>query len=130
LQAPTDWTEDYYDLSEYDGQTVYIAVQCVSEDAFIFMLDDVSIDFIVGTPEQSQDVEFAIYPNPVTDQLNIASGAEMTKVEILNQLGQKVYSQVVKDTNFNLNTSGFNTGVYFVRITTDEGIATRKIMVK
>ncbi len=128
--APTDWTEDFYDLSEYDGQTVYVAIQCVSEDAFIFMIDDLSIDFIVGTPEQSQDVEIAIYPNPVTDQLNIVSGVAMTQVDIFNQLGQVVYSQVVKDSNFSLNTMEFNTGVYFVRITTEEGIATRKIMVK
>ena len=39
------------------------------------MIDDVSIDFIVGTPEQTQDVEISIYPNPVTDQLNIMSGS-------------------------------------------------------
>ena len=54
----------------------------------------------------------------------------MTQVEIFNQLGQKVFGQVVKDTNFNLNTTGFNSGVYFIKITSDEGIATKKIMVK
>ncbi|MCK9398413.1 MAG: choice-of-anchor J domain-containing protein [Bacteroidales bacterium] len=130
MEAPTVWTEVTFDLAAYDGQTVYVAIQCVSEDALAFMIDDVSIDFLVGMPEQSQDVEIAIYPNPVTDQLNITSGVEMTQVDIFNQLGQKVYSQVVKDTNFNMNTTGFNAGVYFVRITTDEGIATKKIMVK
>ncbi|MCU0371365.1 MAG: choice-of-anchor J domain-containing protein, partial [Bacteroidales bacterium] len=130
MLAPVDWTEVSFDLSEYDGQTVYVAIQCVSEDAFVFMLDDVSIDFIVGTPEQEQDVDISIYPNPVRNMLNIDSGIEMTEVEIFNQLGQLVYGQVVKNTSFRLDTREFNTGVYFVRITTEQGVATEKIMVK
>jgi hypothetical protein len=130
MEAPAVWTEVSYDLSMYDGQAIYVAIQCVTADAFIFMVDDISIDFIVGTPEQPANVEIAVYPNPVTDHMNIVSGVEMTQVEIFNQLGQVVYSQVVKDTNFNLNTANFNAGVYFVRITTDQGISTKKIMIK
>ena len=47
---PLDWTEYVYDLSAYDGQSVYIAIQCVSSDEFIFMLDDVQVisDVIVN----------------------------------------------------------------------------------
>jgi hypothetical protein len=130
LLAPMEWTKVEFDLSEYDGQTVYVGIQCVSEDAFVFMLDDVSIDFIVGTPEQEQDVEFAIYPNPVTDQMNIASGVEIIQVEIFNQLGQVVYRKLIEDYNYNLNTTGFNAGVYFVRITSETGVGTRKVMVQ
>ena len=54
----------------------------------------------------------------------------MTQVEIFNQLGQKVYSQVVKDVNFKMNTLEFNSGVYFIRITTEKGVATEKFMVR
>jgi hypothetical protein len=119
-----------YDLSAYDGQTVYVAVQCVTTDAFIFMVDDFSVDFFIGTPENEKEIEFSIYPNPVHNQLNITSGVEMTEVEIFNQLGQVVYSEVVKNTNFSINTLGFNSGIYFVRIITEQGTATEKIMVK
>jgi photosystem II stability/assembly factor-like uncharacterized protein len=130
VEAPLDWTEVTYDLAAYDNQTVYVAIQCVSQDAFIFMIDDVSIDFTVGVPAIPQDMQISVYPNQVSNQLNITSGVVMTQVEIFNQLGQKVFGQVVKDTNFNLNTTGFNSGVYFIKITSDEGIATKKIMVK
>ncbi|HPI24881.1 MAG TPA: choice-of-anchor J domain-containing protein [Candidatus Cloacimonadota bacterium] len=41
VQAPTEWTEYVYDLSAYPGQEVYVGIQCVSNDAFIFMVDDV-----------------------------------------------------------------------------------------
>lgn len=130
MEAPLDWTEMYYDLSAYDGQTVYVAIQCVTTDAFIFMVDDISIDFTVGTPEMTEEVNISVYPNPATDHLNIISGVEMNQVEIFNQLGQQVFSQVVKNNNFNLSTSGFNKGVYYIRITTAQGIATEKVMVR
>jgi hypothetical protein len=130
LEAPLTWTQVDFDLSAYNNQTVYVAIQCVSNNHLLFMVDDISIDFIVGVPDVPQDMKIAVYPNPVHDQLNITSGVKMTQVEIFNQLGQKVFSQIVKDTNFNLSTAGFNAGVYFVKITTDEGIATKKIMVR
>jgi hypothetical protein len=130
LEAPLDWTEMTFDLSAYDGQSVYVAIQCVTTDAFIFMVDDVSIDYLVGTPENQQESAVSIYPNPVYNQLNITSGVEMTEIEIFNQLGQVVYSQTVKDINFSLNTTGFNNGVYFVRIITVQGITTEKIIVR
>lgn len=44
LLAPaTAWQEKTFDISDYDGQAVYIGIQCVSQDAFIFMVDDVEI---------------------------------------------------------------------------------------
>lgn len=43
-EAPaTDWTEFTYDLSAYAGQDIYVGIQCVSSDAFIFLLDDISV---------------------------------------------------------------------------------------
>jgi hypothetical protein len=40
-----DWTEYNYSLDDYAGQSVYVAIQCVSSDAFILFIDD----FVVGT---------------------------------------------------------------------------------
>ena len=44
VQAPLVWTEFVYDLSAYAGQQIYVGIQCVSNDRFIFMVDD----FYVG----------------------------------------------------------------------------------
>ncbi|GGH45176.1 hypothetical protein IA57_03765 [Mangrovimonas yunxiaonensis] len=54
-QAPTTWTEYTYDLSDYDGQDIYITFHVVSTDAFVFMLDDVSV-----TTQTSITVQTAI----------------------------------------------------------------------
>ncbi len=44
VEAPIVWTEYNYDLSAYAGQDIYVAIQCVTYDAFIFMIDDLVID--------------------------------------------------------------------------------------
>ncbi|MDD3739937.1 MAG: choice-of-anchor J domain-containing protein [Bacteroidales bacterium] len=43
LEAPTTWTQYTYDLSSYNNQDVYLAIQCVSNDAFVFMIDDIVV---------------------------------------------------------------------------------------
>ena len=37
------WTKYTYDLNAYNGQGVYLAIQCVSNDAFAFLIDDIEI---------------------------------------------------------------------------------------
>lgn len=41
VEAPTTWTQYIYDLPAGVANTsIYIAIQCVSNDAFVFMVDD------------------------------------------------------------------------------------------
>ncbi|MHC1775781.1 MAG: PKD domain-containing protein [Lentimicrobium sp.] len=41
LTAPAAaWEQKTFNLDAYNGQTIYVAIQCVSDDAFIFMVDD------------------------------------------------------------------------------------------
>ena len=64
-EAPTTWNEYTYDLSAYDGMTIYVTFHVVSSDAFVFMLDDISI-----TANTSSDIQTAV--NLATqDQLQI-----------------------------------------------------------
>ncbi|MCK5699870.1 MAG: choice-of-anchor J domain-containing protein, partial [Cyclobacteriaceae bacterium] len=44
VEPPIEWTEYNYDLSDYAGQNIYVAIQCVSYDAVGFMIDDLVID--------------------------------------------------------------------------------------
>ena len=43
IEAPAAWTQYSYSLSSYAGQPIYVGIQCVSNDAFIFMVDDVAV---------------------------------------------------------------------------------------
>lgn len=84
-------------------------------------------DLTVGISENNE-TGTAIYPNPATDVLNVISENGTNKVEIFN-----VQGQLVKAVNGNVNTisiSDMTNGVYFVKVTTDNGTATHKLIKK
>ena len=67
-----------------------------------------------------------VYPNPANDYL-IVEG-EMTSVEVYNTVGQCLMSkQVNGDTKIDL--SGFNDGIYFLRVYNNGEMAVRKFSV-
>lgn len=71
---------------------------------------------------------FNIYPNPTSDILNISleNNLVLEQVTIYNNLGQ-----VVKATTENvIDLSDLAKGLYFVEVTTNQGKATKKVIVK
>jgi PKD repeat protein len=63
IEAPLTWTEYTYNLNTYNGQSVYLAIQCVSNDAFVFMIDDI----VVSTEAQTVTPPVAnFYGTPTT----------------------------------------------------------------
>lgn len=71
-----------------------------------------------------------VYPNPAKDQVILASSFNMNKVEIFNMIGQKVYENSVNGITSTVNVSGFNPGTYMVKMFTEGGVATKKIVVE
>ncbi|EKT3958019.1 leucine-rich repeat protein [Flavobacterium psychrophilum] len=69
-----------------------------------------------------------IYPNPVSEILNIAlqENLQLQKVNFYNTLGQ-----LIKTTNHSeINISSFAKGIYFVEVMTNQGKATKTIIVQ
>ncbi|EKT3958624.1 leucine-rich repeat domain-containing protein [Flavobacterium psychrophilum] len=69
-----------------------------------------------------------IYPNPVSEILNIAlqEGLQLEKVNFYNTLGQ-----LIKTTNHSeINVSSFAKGNYFVEVITNQGKATKTIIIQ
>ncbi|MCX6256485.1 MAG: choice-of-anchor J domain-containing protein [Bacteroidia bacterium] len=130
VEADTVWTKYQYDLSAYTGQQIYIGINCVSigYKSFIFMLDDILIDF---TPVDVSEVEknkVTIYPNPAYNILNI-NGVINSSIFVYNMTGSVV--EYIKDApaNNSLDISGFATGTYLVRVLGNNNIFTRLISI-
>uniref|UniRef100_UPI00106C96F2 T9SS type A sorting domain-containing protein n=1 Tax=Flavobacterium psychrophilum TaxID=96345 RepID=UPI00106C96F2 len=69
-----------------------------------------------------------IYPNPASEILNIAlqEGLQLQKVNFYNTLGQ-----LIKTTNhLETNVSSFAKGNYFVEVMTNQGKATKTIIIQ
>lgn len=128
-EAPVTWTEKTYDLSAYDGQMVYVGIQCVSYDAFVFMIDDVMITSTVGVDEVDAG-QLNVYPNPAQDVVNINSTVALKSVKVVNYTGQVVYETPVSGNQTQINTNDFAAGIYVLQLETENGISTRKLIIE
>ena len=132
-EAPEEaWTEVSVDLSEYAGKDVYLAIQCVSEDAFVFMLDDITVNKPVSSVAENAIAALSLYPNPATEMIVISSGGSaIEKVDIYNAAGALVYSSPASDSsNFRYNVSSLDAGIYFAKVETSDGAKVMRFIVK
>ncbi len=131
IQAPADaWTNVEYDLSAFSGQEAYVGIQCVSNDRFIFMVDDIVITFSTGTNNLQFSDSFNVYPNPANDVLNITGKVEVINMSLVTSSGKVVYESNVNNTHFSANISDVPAGLYILRLTTAQGVATSKVSIK
>jgi len=73
----------------------------------------------------------SLYPNPATDLVNIATNFEISNVKVVNYVGQVVFEQDVNQMNFQINTSNYGSGMYFVQIENQDGVViTKRLTVK
>jgi hypothetical protein len=69
---------------------------------------------------------FEIYPNPAENNLYISTDENVNQINIYNIVGVLVYSE--QDFNNNIDLSNFNSGVYFIKISTDKGEITKRFI--
>jgi hypothetical protein len=75
-----------------------------------------------GIDQVIDNSSWSVYPNPVTDILNVnftESGNHL--VELFNSQGQKVIEMQLNDFNNNLDVTSMNSGLYHLKITNIEG---------
>ena len=70
--------------------------------------------------------EFAVYPNPVKDVLTINTQEPLQKIEVADLLGRTVFKQ--NNVSKSVDVSSLNKGVYILKLTSEKGISTKKII--
>ena len=82
---------------------------------------------LAGIDEQNKDI-FKYYPNPVKEELTIKTNFNKEqKLEILNLIGQTVYTSYIKK-EATINTSTFTSGLYFIKLYTDDKTQIKKFV--
>jgi len=72
-----------------------------------------------------------IYPNPTTGELTIDNGQlTINSVEIIDIYGRKLSSHhlIVLSSHHRIDISHLQLGIYFVRVLTEKGAITKKIL--
>ena len=69
-----------------------------------------------------------IYPNPTNNNLNI-SAEGLKHITVFNALGQIMYDNNSNSDNEVINMSGYDAGIYMIRVTTENGMTIRRVSV-
>lgn len=85
---------------------------------------------VVGLNDVMTSVEANLYPNPANSHINVSSLSIIDRVQITNVLGQIVMTKEIGANGANINIESLEAGNYFVTIYTNQGVATKKLLVK
>ena len=70
----------------------------------------------------------ALYPNPVTDVLQISGKTEITSVVIYNINGQQLMSKNLNALHGEVDLNSLSTGIYFAKVLSNNAVGTYKII--
>ncbi|AXG73238.1 T9SS C-terminal target domain-containing protein [Flavobacterium arcticum] len=76
----------------------------------------------------TKDDSVKLYPNPTTDNVTIAANSAITSVQLYDVQGRLLHSRVGNETSIRLDVSAQPSGLYFVKITTDNGSKVEKLV--
>lgn len=88
-------------------------------------------DTLLGVKSnQLTDAGFSVYPNPAMNVINFSNttDAVVSSIEMTDMNGRIVKSEKVNATEGQISVSDLTTGMYMMKITTDQGTAVKKIV--
>ncbi|MDA0325718.1 MAG: choice-of-anchor J domain-containing protein [Bacteroidetes bacterium] len=118
-----------YDLSDYEGQDVRVAIHATDTNQWVLYIDNVVVDATLGIDNESMTL-FNYFPNPVNDVLTIKAQNNVEDVKVFNMLGQMVLRQNPNSLDCTVDLSAMQTGAYFVQVSIGNRVETVRVLKK
>ena len=126
----------HFDDNDSSAETYYYQVtaintvvggECESAPA---MSIDLIHDFVTAHTDGIEEVanNANVYPNPASHQITIEADG-MNQVTLINMLGQRVYDAAVEGNTITISLADYESGLYMVRVNTENGVITKQISV-
>ncbi|MDF2551897.1 MAG: hypothetical protein K0R36_3459 [Chryseobacterium sp.] len=130
LTAPyPNWVQVSYTLaSTYNGQPIRVGIQCVSEDTYMFMVDDVKITTtgtVLSTDEVSKS-QTSIYPNPTKGEINIKTDKKIKSSTVFDLSGKVL----LQSNSEKVNINSFTKGTYLLKVEFADGSTKTEKVIK
>ncbi len=109
------YTNDFFEVGSCDGDGKSAG------SGFTFFRSET----YVGQKEPLQQVSLEIIPNPASNLISLKTSSAIRSVEVLNITGTVVLANAHRNA---LDISTLKAGVYFVKVTTDQGTAVSKFV--
>ncbi len=82
------------------------------------------------TTNETDNMTFAMYPNPVNAKLHVESPVNDADLTICSITGKVLLSKRLTKTNNIIDVSGLASGLYLARFSTEHQLDTKKLMIK
>jgi hypothetical protein len=114
----------------YDKISVFFDFGGTTGDTYYF--DEIKLNTDISTGSinlQELNHEISLYPNPISNVLNIKSNKEIDEVSIYNYEGREIEKIKTSSNMLTINTASLNSGIYFLKVKSN-GISTVKRFIK
>ncbi len=127
------------DLADLEsGKEYCFSVTAVNDGGESYKTNEVCETTLTDEPEpevpgegvEENAASFNIYPNPVNDVLFIETEVEIIEVSILDVYGRSQQSTVNGQQSLSIDVTNLNSGVYFVKVITDNGEVVKRFIKK
>jgi hypothetical protein len=125
-QTTTAWTAPAAGIYYFAFNDISAAA---ATTAATMRLDTINITSVLGTNDFLSS-KFSVFPNPANNVINFSNdqNAVVDTVEMADLNGRVVKSMKVNATEGQISVSDLATGMYMMKITTDQGVAVKKIV--
>ena len=129
IEAPTDWTQYQFDLSQYEGQTIRIAIHYIGNDSFVLQTDSYTVDGTLGIGD-SEINNFEYFYNVSSKTLEMTSDETLRKIQIFNILGQKVFEENINSNVHTSNLRDLGASIYIINVEGTTGVRSFKLLIQ
>ena len=103
---------------------------CESVPALTIQMTEDYVSILVTAVESLEAAEVSLFPNPATNSLNISSNTDIKQITVFNYVGHLVFNQEFSSRKTAiLNTSLYQAGIYVIRIDTENGAITKRVII-
>ena len=114
-----------------NGDRIQIKLQSakINGSQALLYIDDIVFNNSTASVGDADLFKFKIYPNPVRDSIKISS-QENGELAIYNLSGQEVRSIDKTSDEIEINVSDISSGIYVVKLTSGNRVATKKVIIE
>lgn len=125
-----------YTITHLDSSITYkvkLRAQCHIDTLYYSEWDSIRIEngSILSIPQTtSEELKITLIPNPAKDEVTILASATMKHIELFSLNGNSILESNVDDLRAILRLKSIAPGSYIVRVLTDKGMASKKLIVR
>ena len=128
--SPNDGLEENTPVVNYASIYFDLNPAIVTNQTLNTYTSKYTITDIGNTTFENQNI--SIYPNPTRGLIYIscAKPGTNTKIEVLNSLGQLIFTKQINSQTTSIDLSSQNKGLYFIKVQTGNEVVVKKVIIK